>query len=158
MAPRSHHPPRIPESVPTPSPRAGIGPSFNGPLGLQLYSLRADFAKDVPGTLPKVRRFGIENVELAGTYNLTPEKFKALLDANHLKPVSGHFPYERYRDDVEGVARDAKALGLQYAGCAWIEHKGDFDEKTCRDAIPVFNRPGQALAKPGLKFFFRPHA
>ncbi len=137
--------------------RAGIGPSFKGPIGLQLYSLRADFAKDVPGTLPKVRRFGIENVELAGTYNLTPEKFKALLDANHLKPVSGHFPYERYRDDVEGVARDAKALGLQYAGCAWIEHKGDFDEKTCREAIAVFNRAGEALAKHGLKFFYHTH-
>jgi sugar phosphate isomerase/epimerase len=140
-----------------PSARAGIGPSFKGPIGLQLYSLRADFAKDVPGTLPKVRRFGIENVELAGTYNLTPEKFKALLDANHLKPVSGHFPYERYRDDVEGVARDAKALGLQYAGCAWIEHKGDFDEKTCREAIAVFNRAGEALAKHGLKFFYHTH-
>ena len=140
-----------------PSARAGIGPSFKGPIGLQLYSLRADFAKDVPGTLPKVRRFGIENVELAGSYDLTPEKFKALLDANHLKPVSGHFPYERYRDDVEGVARDAKALGLQYAGCAWIEHKGDFDEKTCREAIAVFNRAGEALAKHGLKFFYHTH-
>ena len=29
----------------------GTGASFKGPLGLQLYSLRADFAKDVPGTL-----------------------------------------------------------------------------------------------------------
>ncbi len=140
-----------------PSARAGIGPSFKGPIGLQLYSLRAEFAKDVPGTLPKVRRFGIENVELAGTYNLTPEKFKTLLDANHLKPVSGHFPYERYRDDVEGVARDAKALGLQYAGCAWIEHNGDFDEKTCREAIAIFNRAGEALAKHGLKFFYHTH-
>jgi sugar phosphate isomerase/epimerase len=140
-----------------PSTRAGIGPSFKGPIGLQLYSLRADFAKDVAGTLQKARRFGIENVELAGTYDLTPEKFKALLDANHLKPVSGHFPYERYRDDVEAVARDAKALGLQYAGCAWIEHKGDFDEKTCREAIAVFNRAGEALAKHGLKFFYHTH-
>jgi len=139
------------------SARVGIGPSFKGPIGLQLYSLRADFAKDVPGTLQKVRRFGIENVELAGSYDLTPEKFKALLDANHLKPVSGHFSYERYRDDVEGVARDAKALGLQYAGCAWIEHNGDFDEKTCREAIAVFNRAGEALAKHGLKFFYHTH-
>ena len=26
----------------------GTGPSFKGPLGLQLYSLRDQFAKDVP--------------------------------------------------------------------------------------------------------------
>ena len=135
----------------------GIGPSFKGPIGLQLYSLRADFAKDVPGTLAKVRSFGIKYVELAGTYNLPPEKFKAMLEANGLKPISGHFPFERYRDDVEGVARDARALGLQYAGCAWIPHEGVFNEKDCRNAIAVFNRAGEALAKHGLKFFYHTH-
>src|ERR1041384_576990 len=111
--------------------------TFHGPIGLQLYSLRAQFAKDVEGTLKEVKKFGIKNVELAGTYNLSPEKFKALLDANGLKPISGHFPYERYRDDVEGIVRDAKALALQYAGCAWIPHAGNFDEKTCREAAAM---------------------
>ena len=53
----------------------GIGPSFKGPIGLELYSLRAEFAKDVPGTLAKVRGYGIKNVELAGTYGLSAEKF-----------------------------------------------------------------------------------
>src|SRR5512140_1007351 len=101
----------------------GTGASFKGPVGLQLYSLRADFAKDVPGTLKKVRDLGFKYVELAGTYNLTPEKFKEALDANGLVAVAGHFPYERFRDDAEGVARDAKALGLKYAGCAWIAHE-----------------------------------
>src|SRR5262249_3114730 len=134
-------------------PSVGVGPSFKGPIGLQLYSLRADFSNDVPGTLAKVRGFGFNNVELAGTYNLTPEKFKALLDANSLKPVSGHFSYERFRDDPEGVLRDAKALGLQYAGCAWIPHEGNFNEKTCRAAAAVFNRAGQVLAKQGIRFF-----
>ena len=140
-----------------PSAKAGLGPSFKGPVGLQLYSLRADFAKNVPATLEKVRGYGIRNVELAGTYNLPPEKFKELLKANGLKPICGHFPYERYRDDVEGIAREAKALGLQYAGCAWIPHDGDFDEKECREAAAVFNRAGETLAKQGLKFFYHTH-
>lgn len=135
----------------------GVGPSFQGPVGLQLYSLRAQLVKDVPATLDQVRGFGIEYVELAGTYNLAPEKFKELLDARGLKPISGHFPFERFRDRVEDVARDAKTLDLQYAGCAWIPHPGDFDEKTCRQAIAVFNRAGEALAKHGLKFFYHTH-
>jgi sugar phosphate isomerase/epimerase len=138
-------------------PTVGTGPSFKGPLGLQLYSLRADFAKDVPATLKKVRDFGFEYVELAGTYNLPPEKFKELLDAHGLKPVAGHFGYEQYRDNVEGVARDAKALGIEYVGCAWIPHKGGFDEKQCREAIAVFNKAGEALAKHNLKFFYHLH-
>jgi sugar phosphate isomerase/epimerase/acetyl esterase/lipase len=135
----------------------GMGASFKGPVGLQLYSLRAQFAKDVPATLDRVRDFGIQYVELAGTYNLAPEKFKELLDARGLKPISGHFPFERLRDRVEEVAREARALGLQYVGCAWIPHQGTFDEKAMREAIAVFNRAGEALSKQGLKLFYHIH-
>src|SRR4030095_5554267 len=77
----------------------GTGPSFKGPVGLQLYSLRAEFTRTVTANLEKVRAFGFKPVETAGTYNLSPEKFKELLDRNSLKAVSGHFPFERYRDD-----------------------------------------------------------
>ena len=136
---------------------AGIGSSFKGPVGLQLYSLRAQFDKDVPGTLDKVKQFGIKYAELAGTYKLTPEAFKAELLQRGIEPVSGHFGFERYRDDVEGVIKDAKALGLKYAGCAWIPHQGDFDEKTCRETVAVFNRAGEALSKQGIKFFYHTH-
>ena len=135
----------------------GTGQSFKGPVGLQLYSLRDQFAKDVSATLDQVRNFGIEYVELAGTYDIAPEKFKAMLDSKGLKPISGHFSYEQFRDKVEDVARDAKTLGIQYVGCAWIPHNDKFDEKNCRDAIAVFNRAGEALAKHGLKFFYHTH-
>ena len=133
------------------------GQNFENRIGLQLYSLREQFAKDVPKTLDQVRDFGITYVETHSTYGLTPEKFRAELDSRGLKAVSGHFSYERCRDDIEGVAREAKILGLQYAGCAWIPHKDPFDAKTCREAIDVFNRAGEALAKHGLKFFYHTH-
>lgn len=136
---------------------AGIGPSFKGPIGLQLYSLRAQFGKDVSGTLDEVKNFGFKYAELAGTYGLSPEKFKEELKARGVRAVGAHFDYTRYRDDPEGVAKEAKALGLSYAGCAWIPHTGDFDEKTCREAIGVFNKAGEVMAKHGLKFFYHVH-
>ena len=136
---------------------AGVGPSFKGPIGLQLYSLREQFAKDVPATIDQTRSLGFEYVELAGAYNIEPETFKKQLYAKGLKPISGHFPFERFRDNVEEVAREAKALGLQYAGCAWIPHQAPFDEKTANDAIAVFNRAGEALSRHGLKFFYHTH-
>jgi sugar phosphate isomerase/epimerase len=136
---------------------AGTGPSFKGPIGLQLYSLRDQFKKDVPATLDQVRSFNIKYVELAGTYGLTPDKFRQELDARGLKAISGHFSYERCRDHIEEVAREAKILGLEYVGCAWIPHKDPFDEKTCREAAAVFNRAGEALAKHGIKFFYHTH-
>src|SRR5438045_6837803 len=80
-----------------------------------------------------------------------------MLTAKRLQPVSGHFPYERYRDDIDGVLKDAKALGLKYAGCAWIPHQDAFTEKDCKDAAAVFNKAGEALAKQGIKFFYHTH-
>ena len=85
----------------------GTGPSFKGPIGLQLYSLRAQFTKNVPETMAMVHGYGVKEVELAGTYNLSPEKFNELLKANKLQAISGHFPFERYRDDAEAVAMEA---------------------------------------------------
>ena len=126
-------------------------------IGLQLYSLRAQLQSDTPGTLDKVKAFGVRNVELAGTCQFSPAQFRQQLDACGLKAVSAHFPYDRLRDDVEGVARDAKILGLKYVGCAWIPHTGPFDEITCREAAAVFNHAGEALAKHGLKFFYHSH-
>ena len=135
----------------------GVGPSFKGPVGLQLYSLREQFKKDVPGTLDEVKKWGIKYVELAGTYEMTPQQFKAELDKRGIVPISGHFPYQKYRDDVQSIVTEAKTFGLKYAGCAWIDHDGDFNEKTCREAIEVFNKAGEALAKHGIKFFYHVH-
>lgn len=136
----------------------GTSKDFKGPVGLQLYSLRAEFtAHGAPPTLKKVKDYGFQIVETAGTYNLPADKFKGLLDEAGLKPVSGHFPFEKYRDDVESIAKDAKALGLEYAGCAWIPHKDTFDEAEAKAAIDVFNKAGEALKKHGIKFFYHIH-
>ncbi len=132
--------------------------AFNGTAGLQLYSLRSQFKlRGVPWTLDRVKSFGITEVELAGTYDLTPAQFKAELDQRGLVPVSGHFPYGRYKNDLEKVVAEAKTLGLKYAGCAWIDHKGSFDEAECQDAISTFNKAGEALAAAGISFFYHCH-
>jgi sugar phosphate isomerase/epimerase len=143
--------------IPIAHRKTNKGQNVKERIGLQLYILRDQFARDVPKTLDQVRDFGIKYVETHSTYGLTPEKFRAELDSRGLKAIAGHFSYEQCRDDIEGVAREAKILGLQYAGCAWIPHKDPFAEKTCREAIMVFNRAGEALAKHGLKFFYHTH-
>jgi sugar phosphate isomerase/epimerase len=126
--------------------------------GLQLYSLRSQFKlRGVPWTLDRVKDFGIKEVELAGTYDLTPEQFKAELDQRGLKAVSSHFPYARYKNDLDNVVKDAKALGIKFAGCAWIDHKDSFDEAECREAAAVFNKAGEALAKEGITMFYHAH-
>jgi len=135
----------------------GTGPSFKGPVGLQLYSLRAEFTRNVPAALEKVKSYGIKYVETAGTYGLSPTKFRDMLKSNGLEPVSGHFPFERYRDDLDALVAEAKVMGLKYAGNAWITHKDVFNEQEAREAAAVFNRAGKALKAQGIKFFYHVH-
>ena len=106
---------------------AGVGESksFHGPVGLQLYSLRDQFKEHgVAPMLDQVAKWGFKYVEVAGTYGMSITEFKAELDKRGLVPIGSHFPYERLRDDIAGVIRDAKELGLIYVGCAWIGHQG----------------------------------
>ena len=144
-------------SIALPSAPSAAAASMRDATGLQLYSLRADFTRNVPTSLDKTRAFGFKKVELAGTYNLTPSAFREMLDARGLKAVSGHYQFDRFRDDVEGIAKDCKTLGVQFVGCPWIPHEGSFDEKECRQAIDVFNKAGAALAKHGIQFFYHAH-
>ena len=126
--------------------------------GLQLYSLRSQAQlRGIPWVLDQVKTWGIKEVEIAGMGNFSPEEMKAEVEKRGLVAVSSHFPYKRLKEDLPGVVKDAKALGLKFAGCAWIDHKDAFDEAECRDAIATFNRAGEALAKEGITFFYHAH-
>ncbi len=142
----------------SPAADVGQGKSYHGPTGLQLYSLRDMFKTEgVAPTLDLVQQWGFKYVEVAGTYGKTPSEFKSELDKRGLVAIGSHFPYNRLRDDIDGVIREAKELGIPYVGCAWIAHKTPFDEKQCRDAAKVFNDAGRALAKQGMKFYYHNH-
>lgn len=136
---------------------AGTSASFKGPVGLQLYSLRDQFKADVQGSFDRVKALGFVEVELAGTYGLSNEKFLQELSSRGLKAIAAHYSYERWEAEPEAVAKEAAALGLKYAGCAWIPHNGPFTEKRCREAAATFNKAGEAAARHGLKFFYHTH-
>ena len=143
---------------------AGSGPAFRfqgdfkGPLGLQLYSVRREMAQDVPGTLRRVRELGFQEVELAGTYNLTPAQFRQELDRVGLRATAMHVGYERLRDDLPGVIAEAKVLGAESVGTAWIPHPtGPITVAIARQTAADFNRWGRALRAEGLRFFYHIH-
>lgn len=137
----------------------GTNDVFKGPVGLQLYSLRDIFKEDITKGMELTKGFGFKYVELAGVVMkaMSPEELKVTLDKYGFKAVAGHWDYNLYATNPEQVAKEAKALGLEYAGCAWIGHKSPFDEAQCRKTIEVFNNAGKVLAKEGIKFFYHNH-
>lgn len=127
------------------------------PFGLQLYSLRHQLEKDVPGTLAKVKAMGFDDVETAGTYGMSVADFAAALKKAGLAARSGHFDYQRLRDDAAGVVRDAKTLGVSFVACAWIPHEGAFARENVLRAAEVFNLAARAAKAGGLRFAYHLH-
>ena len=129
-------------------------------LGLQLYSLRNEFPKDVPGTFAKIKSWGIHNLEDGndGTYGYPMEEYKALLAKNDLKMVSVSAPFEELRDSPETVLERAKTYGAKYAVCFWIPHDGNkFTIADTENALKVFNEAGKLFEQEGVTLAYHPH-
>ena len=60
------------------------------PIALQLYSVREDCARDLPGVLSAVAKMGYEGVEFAGTYNHDAPAIRRMLDDLGLKVAGAH--------------------------------------------------------------------
>jgi sugar phosphate isomerase/epimerase len=138
-----------------------IKTALSGPVGLQLWSLRNDLPKDVPGTLARVRDLGIRHVETAGIPKgvASAADFRQALDKADLVCSAGHMGFARLRDDAAGAVAELKTLGARYAVCPWIDHdnKAGFNLEGAVKAASVFNAAGQAAAKEGLKFAYHCH-
>jgi sugar phosphate isomerase/epimerase len=64
------------------------------PVALQLFSVRKQCEKDLPGTLAQVAGMGYQGVELAGYYGRSANDFRRLLVSQALPCCAAHVPYE----------------------------------------------------------------
>ncbi|WP_420149938.1 sugar phosphate isomerase/epimerase family protein [Spirosoma sp.] len=128
------------------------------PVGLGLYSFRNQFSKDVPGTMAKVKQMGFREVEVAGTYGLSPAEFRKVLNQNGLKAISMGASYEDLDNNVPKVLAEAKALGAKYVACFWLPHAGDaFTIYDADRSIDVLNTAGKLLADNGVTLCYHTH-
>ena len=130
---------------------------FEGSVGLQLYSLRGQFTRNVPETVAKVQGFGITEVELAGTYNLKPSVFKKLLTEAKLKPIAGHYSFDRFRKNPQALLDEGKELGLSYIGTAWVKGNEDFTPDDALKTAKILNKAGEIFSQAGIKAYYHCH-
>lgn len=120
----------------------------NIPIGLQLYSVRDDCARDLPGVLKAVTGMGYAGVEFAGYYGYTAEELRALLDDNGLVCCGTHTGVETVLGDaLEQTAAFNRTLGNPYlivpslprervgSAEAWLETARLFDGAAMRAAL-----------------------
>ena len=138
--------------------RAEIKTSLNGPVGLQLWSLREYLPKDLPGTLAKVRAMGFREVEGAGLWKHSLSELKAALDTAGLRCTSAHMDLDRLRDKTAEAFAEAKGMGATWVVCPWIPHgKTGFTREDALKAADTFNKIGKAAGDAGLRFGYHCH-
>ncbi len=138
----------------------GLSPLLSGAqeVGLQFYSLRNQFKKDVPGTLELINSWGITKCEGGGTYGLPMGQFQAMLKKNDLDVVSVGASFEDLAKDPTKAIANAKAFGAKYVMCAWIPHDGDsFTIEDTKNATEVFNKAGKMMKAEGITLAYHAH-
>jgi sugar phosphate isomerase/epimerase len=136
------------------------------PVALELFSLRQDAAKDLPGTLAAIARMGYEGIELVGEkgglQNTSPfgrsaQEIRRMLDDLNLKVFSAHHTMTLLRDEaLERTVEFNRALGNSRVICAWLD-----PTKTIQpwyDHARRFNEIAQKLKAHQMQLGFHNHA
>jgi sugar phosphate isomerase/epimerase len=84
------------------------------PVGLELYSVREEFMKDMAGTLKVVAKAGYQGVEMWGPYaEWTPDKakeFKAIVRDLGMSVMSTHTNAKYFGDDLLPKVLDLNSI------------------------------------------------
>jgi len=112
------------------------------PIALQLYSVREDCAKDLPGTLEAVAEMGYEGVDfVAGYFDHPADELRRMLDDLGLQVAGTHLTLDMLLgDNLEATIEFNKILGNQFlivpglpaercdSRAAWLESAHIFNE------------------------------
>lgn len=107
-------------------------------LGIQLYTVRDDMAKDFAGTIRRIAKIGYPTIEGGGTGPLSVDAFKALMKELKLAPVGAHVGLDPLVEKPDEALAVHLAIGTKYLA---LSASG----KTADD----YKRLGEKLTKAG---------
>src|SRR3954452_5585004 len=151
--------------------RRAAGDPLGRAIGLQLYTVREQAAKDFEGTLKKVAAIGYQEVELYSFFDRKPSEVRRSLEDAGLKCVSAHYGVPALQEGLAARIDDAKELGLEFMICpfpgvadpARLKAGGGpaFTESLTLDDwkwnADLFNKVGEQAKKAGLRFGYHNH-
>lgn len=138
-------------------------------IGLQLYTLRDDIAKDVKGVIGKVAAAGYKEVETFGLskeqkfFGLSVKEFGQLLKANNLTTPSGHYmPSEMLfengnGDDVKKLCDVGNTLGHKYIVIPYLEAGRRKSIDQYKALAERMNKAGEICKKANLQLAYHNH-
>ncbi len=128
------------------------------PIGLQLYSVREDCARDLPGTLQAVAKMGYEGVDFAGYYDRSADELRRMLDDLGLKMAGTHIRLDTLLgDELERTVEFERTLGNKFLIVPGLPE----ERRCCRAAwletAEIFNGVAERLKPHGMKTGYHNH-
>lgn len=125
------------------------------PIGIQLYTVREQLARDYEGTLRAIAAMGCEAFETAGFPGTTPEAARELIGELGIPVVSMHVP-PPVGEHEEPVIRTAKDFGCR--NLVSTKGPGSFaDDAAIRATCEEANRALANAKAHGLRFGLHNH-
>jgi len=96
----------------------------NIPVGLQLWTVRTECAKDFPGTIAKVAKMGYKGVEFAGFYNYPAKDVRKMLDDNGLLCSGSHMAIDLLSNEKLAETMEYnRTIGNKFVIVPWLDRK-----------------------------------
>lgn len=127
-------------------------------IGLQLFTLREDLAKDFRGTLRQVAEMGYEGVEFAGYGGLPADELKQLLQELNLKAIGAHVSLANMKADLNKEIEYLHTIGAKYLICPYIAAEDRENPEAWKSLFAYFAEAGQQVNEQGLQFAYHNHA
>jgi sugar phosphate isomerase/epimerase len=133
-------------------PRRGLGP-----IGAQLYTVRAELERDFDGTLERVRGIGYDEVEFAGYFGRSPRQVRDALERHGLTAPAAHIGLAEVESDWGRTLAAASAIGHTWLVLPWIDAKRRQTLDDWRRLAALLSRAGEAARAAGLRVAYHNH-
>lgn len=127
-------------------------------VGLQLYTLRDEGAKDFLGMLEGVKRLGYDAVEFAGFGGYGAEELKRICADLGLAIVSTHYGLDNFENSIEDSVAFNKTLGVKYVAIPWMAaDRGPGSEAYENGTRELITKAAAALKDNGMQLLYHNH-
>jgi len=128
------------------------------PIALQLYSVREDAARDLPGVLAAVKKMGYDGVEFAGYYGRNADELKKLLDDNGLKVAGTHIGLDTLLGDQLAPTVDFnRTIGNTYLIVPGLAENHRNSAAAWKATAGIFNEIAERLQPLGMQTGYHNH-
>lgn len=128
------------------------------PVGVQLYSVREDCARDLPGTLAAIKKMGYVGVEFAGYYGRPALELRKLLDDLSLSCCGTHIGLDTLLgDNLPRTIEFNQALGNKYLVVPSLPKERRENKAGWLATAALFNELAEKVKPHGMQVGYHNH-